>query len=161
VIFLVKSRRKGMQYILLTILVGIVVMLVLFIIKTRTPVKYAVRLEDIHEYPNSILVREAFHTGTGWEKIGNEHGVYENEQGRVDVILQGNLPPFSDVGAVNTYLCEVKDLGPDIFPPLGDEELFAKYEVLEWYPIYPVKRDTLLPSWFYPKDYLSVSDKKQ
>ena len=38
-----------------------------FIIETRTPVKYAVLLENVAEYPNSILVRRTGHTGTGWE----------------------------------------------------------------------------------------------
>jgi len=145
------------------IAIGIVLIPVaIFVIRTRIPVKYAIKIEDAGQYPNCIIVWETWHTGTGWEQIGDEQGYLASDKTN-DVYLVGNLPPSASIGGehVNSYLCEVVNLGQAAFPAIGDAELFDKYEVLEWHPIYPVKRDTLLPSWFYPQDYLSKGDKIQ
>ena len=91
---------------------------------------------------------------------GDEYGFYEDSKKIYDIIIHGNKPPGSNMQAVNTYLCEVNYLGEDFFPALGETELFDKYEVIDWYPIYPVKRDTILPSWLFPKAYLSEEDLK-
>lgn len=137
----------------------VLVPVAVFLVRTRIPVKYAVNIEDISQYPNCILVQEAWHTGTGWEQVGDERG-YLPAEDRNDVYLIGKLPPPASIGGdhFNTYLCEVTYLGEDNFPAIGDADTFDKYEVLEWHPIYPVKRDTLFPSWVYPKGYFSISD---
>lgn len=52
--------------------------LVRFIVINRTPVKYAINLEDIQNYPDSIIVRQTWHTGTGWEIVGDTNGLYND-----------------------------------------------------------------------------------
>ena len=85
--------------------------------RTRIPAKYAIRIEGVGQYPNCIIVKEAWHTGTGWEKIGDEQGYLSSDRIR-DVYLIGNLPPSASIGGehVNSYLCEVTNLGQDTFP---------------------------------------------
>lgn len=143
--------------IILSILLFFGVIVISFVISTRTPVKFAVRLEDLKEYPNSILVKETWHTGTGWEQVGDTSGYFKDESIK-DVNLFGNIPPTVSPGGdhVNTYLCQVQYTG--LYSIEGNEEQYEEYKVLEWYPIYPVKRDTILPSWFYPDNYLSKYD---
>jgi hypothetical protein len=146
-------------FILLAMIMIVGMITILFVIPTRTPIKYAVRIEDVGDYPDSILVKEAWHTGTKWEQVGDDTGYLSVDQ-RKDVYLLGKIPPMASVGGdhVNTYLCVVNYLGEDHFPAIGESQFFDKYEVVEWYPVYPVKRDTILPAWFYPDNYLSRAD---
>lgn len=132
---------------------------VYFFILIRVPIKYAVRIEDIDKYSSAILVREAWHTGTGWEQVGDASGYFDNER-REDVYLIGNYPPNTSVGGeyANIFLCQVRYIGS--YSMEGSSVQYKEYEVLEWYPIYPVKRNTILPSWFYPDEYLTRYDMK-
>jgi len=132
--------------------------LILYIYFIASPIKYAVRIEDIYKYQNCILVKETWHTGTGWEQVGDDKGLFLSEQLK-DVHLIGKTPPLTSFGGdhVNTYLCEGDYNGKHKIE--GSSEIYNVFEVLEWYPIYPVKRDTILPSWLYPKGYLSKCDK--
>jgi hypothetical protein len=141
------------------------VIFIKFIIATRTPVKYAIQLEDVYKYPDAILVQQTWHTGTGWERIGDAHGLYEKGPNKIlDVELEGNLPPRVGMGGdhVNIFLCEVTPTGTYRIPgTVSPVHLYEKFEVTDWYPIYPVKRYTVfLPSWFYPNNYLSENDMK-
>lgn len=165
---MLKGRKKReMIYFLLPIIVILGAVIIQFIVTTRTPVKYAVRLEDIYQYPDSILVQQTWHTGTGWEIVGNENGLYENPIAIADVQLEGNLPPGvgmigEGIDHVNVYLCIVTLTGTfRIEGTTSPIHEYEKFEVIDWYPIYPVKRDTLLPSWFYPQEYLAKSDNIQ
>lgn len=148
-----KFKKILIVLIMVILLVGVVS--APYIVSTRTPVKYAIRLEDIWQHPNCIIVKEAFHTGTGWEQIGNDSGLFVDTQ-KEDVYLTGKLPPNDALGEYyNTFVCEVQHTGQ--YTQLSPD-VFEQYEIVEWYPLYPVKRNSLLPSWFYPKAYLSESD---
>lgn len=133
---------------------GLIIGYVAFV---RIPVKYAVRIEDTTSYSDAILVKEAWHTGTGWEQVGDTTGYYKDELFG-DVKLTRNIPPTVSPGGnyINTYLCRVQLTGS--FYPIGESTQYTEYYVLEWYPIYPVKRNTILPSWFFPDKYLSNID---
>ena len=161
------EKKRGKRIMLYILLVAVIVFgftLTKFIVETHTPVKYAIRLEDIHEYSNFILVRQTWHTGTGWERVGDEQGLYENLSVVRDVQLEGNLPPLTGIGGehVNVFLCIVTPTGTyrieGTTSPIYEYESF---EVNDWYPIYPVKRDTIFPSWFYSKYYMSKADLKK
>ena len=129
-----------------------------FIINTCQPEKYAVKVADISKYPNAILVREEFSTGTGWFQVGDPSGEF-GVPTPPDVYLSGNTPPGADPTGndnENTFLCVVEYVG------MVDDYygVCRKYVVLDWYPIYPVKRNTILPSWLYPRGYMTKSDLK-
>lgn len=51
-----KKRIKRIIFLILFMLINI--KLVRFIVINRIPVKYAINLEDIQNYPNSIIVKE-------------------------------------------------------------------------------------------------------
>lgn len=142
----------------LLIVILLVILLIPYIIYARIPVKYAVKIEDIGQYQNCILVKEAWHTGTKWEQVGDKSGFFPVDKVN-DVHLFGNIPPEASIGGdhVNTFLCIVVYTGK--YELKNSIEIFDEYEVIEWYPLYPVKRDTILPSWIYPKGYFIKSDK--
>ena len=121
------------------------------------PVKYAVRKNDIAKHPNSILVMETWHTGTGWKKVGDQFSIFEVTE-RYDIYLYNNTPPLAAIGGnrVNTLLCLVEYTGKDYIEDFSGE--YEKYNVIEWYPVYPVLRNTILPSWLYPKGYMTKTD---
>lgn len=106
------------------------VIAVSFTISTRTPVKYAVRVEDLEEYPNSIIVKQTWHTETGWEMVGDTSGYYSNEVIR-DVHLIGNIPPLVGIGGdhVNTYLCQVQYIG--LYKIEGGVDICENYDIYE------------------------------
>ena len=149
-------RKWRKKVILVIVVLAISILLIPYIISTRTPVKYAIKIEDVGQYQDCIIVKEAFHTGTGWEQIGDQTGLFSIER-KTDVYLTGKTPPMDALGGYyNIFVCEVKHTGQ--FTQLAPE-VFEKYEVVEWYPLYPVKRDTILPQWLYPREYLSKTDK--
>lgn len=99
----------------------------------------------------------------GWEKVGDDYDIYTDVSNICDVQLEGNVPPQVEMGGdhVNTFLCEVTPTGTYRIPRTTSSiHLYEKFEVIDWHPIYPVKRNTTLPSWFYPDNYLSKSDLK-
>lgn len=152
-----KKRGITMIIIILPIVLITGAIIIPFVIATRTPVKYAIRIEDLYKYPNSILVREAWHTGTGWEQVGDATGYFDDEEIE-DVHLVGYIPPTFSPGGdhINTFLCQVQYL--DYYEIEGSDIKYKEYKVLDWYPIYPVKRYTILPSCFFPDDYISNYD---
>lgn len=121
------------------------------------PVKYAVREEAFDRYEQFLLVREVHYTGTGWGIVGDESGYFQENQ-IADVVLEGEkLPEASTpVDYYNTFLCIVKDIG--YVEHEAFEEKLACYEVVDWYPVYPVVRNRLLPPQFYPQGYMTKRD---
>lgn len=142
------------------ILICMGVLVIGYIIISRIPIKNTVKIEEINQFQNCILVQETWHTGTGWEQVGDESGFLQSNQYK-DVHLIGDIP-FQKFYAElnrdvnNTFVCSVKYTGNYTIP--NTSETYEQYEVLEWYPLYPVKRNTILPDFFYPNDYLSLSD---
>ena len=152
-----KTRRKMVFVIIIcVVLFGIVG---IFYVNFRQPTKYAVREKDFQKYPNAILVKEAWHTGTGWEKVGNASGFFK-DTACYDVALVDAIPPSASIGGdhINTFLCLVEYSGRIYWDSFSGE--FETYTVLEWYPVYPVLRNTILPSWLYPKGYMTEADIK-
>ena len=149
-----KGKTRAIIISIVALLVGTATVLY---VNRWQPSKYAVRTEKIQEYPNSILVKEAWHTGTGWEKVGNQDGFYEDDK-KYDVYLVGNTPPKAGIGGdhVNTFLCLVEYQGVEYVDKYSGEH--EKYIVHDWYPIYPVRRYTILPDWLYPKGYMTESE---
>ena len=161
------NNRKLRKMLILAIITILTLALIItkIILPSRTPVKHAIHMEDIHNYANSIIVRQTWHTGTGWEKVGDEHGLYDSYRMIYDVKLDGNIPHIIGMGGdhVNVYLCIVIRTGTYSFSGVDvltseNDPVFERYEVIDWYPIYPVKRDTILPAWFFSNDYLSKYD---
>jgi hypothetical protein len=72
--------------------------------------------------------------------------------------LIGKIPPITDIGGdhANIFLYIVKYSGN--YTLQNSSEVYDEYEIREWYPLYPIKRDTILPSWTYPKGYYSICD---
>ena len=121
----------------------------------RIPSKYAVEKKQLWDYKNAILVEEGFHTGTGWVQVGDNRGYFLKTEQK-DIMLEGYLPPTVGIvpeKGLNTFLCLVEYKGKEKFADMEKE--FDRYEVKEWFPIYPVKRNTILPDFFYPSAYMT------
>lgn len=160
ILMLVYCFRK-MKHIKLIILlvVFIVTALSAFALYWAFPAKYTVREEAFDHYEQFLLVREVHYTGTGWVIVGDESGYFQENQ-IADVVLEGEKLPEASAPAdyYNTLLCIVKDMG--FVEHEAFEEKLACYEVLDWYPVYPVVRNRLLPPQFYPQGYMTKQDLK-
>ena len=120
------------------------------------PEKYSVKIEELDKDRNYILVKEAYHTGTGWEIIGDKNGYYKGKE-RKDIILSGEKLPYSDVGPnINVFACLVEYNGQEEHVAL--EEPMDSYNIIEWYPVYPVVRNSIWPSWVLPKTFMNRQD---
>ena len=127
-----------------------------FISNYWTPVKMAVKEEEFKNYGNVILVKEMHYTGTGWAQVGDENGFFSKKEVK-DIQVLGNRPPLSErYQCVNVFLCEVEYEGKKENEALG--ERFDTYTIVEWYPVYPVVRETLLPGCLFPKKFMSKKD---
>lgn len=154
--YLMKGRKKGKEIRLM--LFGIILFLIIlkFLYHYWIPVKFAVKEEQFKKYENIILVKEVHYTGTGWTQIGDETG-YFNDKEIKDIHIIGNLPPTAKMMQnVNIFLCEVEYQGKLEFRPTG--EVVDTYLITEWYPVYPVVRDSLIPKLFLPKHFMSKRD---
>lgn len=148
-----KKKRK-IRWIMLVIL--LLLMISMYIYYNWIPVKFAVKEELFKKYENMILVKEVHYTGTGWTQIGNETG-YFNDKEIKDIHIIGNRPPIAKMMQnVNIFLCEVEYQGKLEFRPTG--EVVDTYLITEWYPVYPVVRDSLIPKLFLPKHFMSKRD---
>lgn len=38
------------------------------------------------------------------------------------------------------------------------EEQIRSYEIIDWYPVYPIVRNRILPPGFYPQNYMTKYD---
>ena len=120
------------------------------------PEKYAVQIEELGRDEHYILVKETYHTGSGWEIIGDSKGDYEEGE-KQDIILSGKKLPISEIGHnINTFACLVEYNGPK--EHIAFEEQIDSYHVVEWYPVYPVVRNSIWPSWMLPKTFMNEQD---
>ena len=138
------------------VLVLIMVTVSCFIYNYWIPIKYAVLEEEFSEYSSYILVREVHYTGTGWTKVGDERGYFEEEKITDIHILDNPLPGSKMMQYVNTFLCVVEYEGKREVGGLYQK--FDTYTILEWYPVYPVVRDSLIPAIFLPKSFMTRKD---
>ena len=128
----------------------------IFIKVNWVPGKYAVKESDFNQYEPYILVQEVHYTGTGWVQTGDEKGYFlPNEYVDIDLI-NGNVLPQMEMyneDYVNTFLCKVEYEGKIKHDAFEDE--IDSYNIVEWYPVYPVLRDTMLPGWLCPKRFMT------
>lgn len=152
-------KRKKMLIGLLIAITMIVLSVGAFLRANWIPGKYAIRESEFVDYGPFILVREVHYTGTGWVQTGDENGCYLPER-FVDISLDnGNVLPqmeMYDKDYANTFLCKVEYRGKvkhDAF-----EKDIDSYHIVEWYPVYPVLRDTILPECLYPKSFMTKQE---
>lgn len=149
-----KQKRREIRFMLFGIILFLIILK--FLYHYWIPVKFAVKEEQFKKYENIILVKEVHYTGTGWTQIGDETG-YFNEKEIKDIHMIGNLPPTAKMMQnVNVFLCEVEYQGKLEFRPTG--EVVDTYLITEWYPVYPVVRNSLVPKLFLPKHFMSKRD---
>ena len=120
------------------------------------PGKAAIKESDFNSYEPYIIVREVHYSGGIWVQAGDENGYFaEEDYIDIDLANRSILPSMFmyDEDYVNQFLCKVEYRGKVENDMLGQE--VDSYEVVEWYPIYPVKRDMLFFHWLSPKSYLS------
>ena len=123
----------------------------------REPVKYALKDEEFASYSDFILVREVHYTGTGWSMVGDEQGYFQEHEIR-DIYLEGeNVLPIAEMPEnFTTFLCVVEYKG--LIEHAAFTEGIESYEIKEWYPVYPVVRNRLLPQFWYPRNYMTQKD---
>lgn len=125
----------------------------------QTPGKYAVKESDFNKYKPFILVQEVHYTGTGWAQTGDENGFFQPEEYADIDLVNGNVLPQMDLydeACANTFLCKVEYQGKTAHAAFEEEIDF--YNIVEWYPVYPVLRDTILPGWLYSKEFMTKKE---
>lgn len=124
-----------------------------------SPVKYALKEEDFNKYTKYILIREVHYTGTGWSIVGDQSGYFSDAEVS-DVILEGEKLPeaYEPAERYNTFLCIVEYKGKENH--MAFDEKLDCYIIKDWYPVYPVVRNRLLPQSFYPRKYMTEKDIK-
>lgn len=149
-----KQKRREIRFMLFGIILFLII--IKFLYHYWIPVKFAVKEEQFKKYENIILVKEVHYTGTGWTQIGDETGYFIDKEIK-DIHMIGNLPPTAKMMQnVNIFLCEAEYQGKLEFRPTG--EVVDTYLITEWYPVYPVVRDSLVPKIFLPKHFMSKRD---
>ena len=146
------SKIRTVRLIMLIILIIAAIM----ILRYGIPGKHAVREKDVESYSDYIIVKEVHYTGTGWIKTSGAKQ-FHYDQGESDIELTGNLPPGFNPGmgtSINAFLCIVDYKGIVEHPAFS--EGIQSYYVREWYPIYPVVRNSLIPYQLLPKNYLTI-----
>lgn len=143
------------------LILGVGFILAVFIIGVLSswihPVKHAIEEKDFHDYSEYILVREVHYTGTGWSMIGDTGGYFPDEA-VADVILEGEELPAAHTPTerYNTFLCMAEYKGKK--GHMAFEKKLDCYEIKDWYPVYPVVRNRLLPQFCYPRGYMTEKD---
>lgn len=150
-------KRQSIRVIAILSSILIMGAFIFWFIFWKNPIKYALKEDEFDQYSNYILVREVHYTGTGWTIIGDENG-YLPDDLIVDVVLKGEKLPEAKAPAdrYNTFLCIVEYVG--MTEHMAYAEQLRCYEVKEWYPVYPVVRNSLLPQKFYPQNYMTEND---
>ena len=147
---------KGKKIKMIIIISSSIILVAIFLARHWIPAKYSVKNNEFDRYKNYILVKETYHTGTKWEKIGDEKGFCEIANIN-DIKLTGKRLPRSKVGHnINIFLCIVEYRGR--VKHAAFEEFVDSYEVKEWYPVYPVVRNAMWPSWLLPSDFMNKED---
>lgn len=154
-----RKRDKGEIIIWFVWIGSIIGLLSGWFIKTYwIPDKYAIKENEFSNYEPYILVQEVHYTGTGWVQVGDESGYFSSADYQDVYLTNGTVLPqmhmYNDEYA-NTFLCKIEYIGK--MNPFEDEEVDA-YRIVEWYPVYPVLRDTILPSWMFPKSFIAKEE---
>lgn len=148
------KTKKQMNYV-----VGLTALLIIGIASFsfwNRPIKYAVKEDEFNQYSNYILVREVHYTGTGWAMGGDETGYFADGQAK-DIVLSGKkLPGVKFPEYYNTFLCVIDYQG--FVDHEAFEEQIRSYEIIDWYPVYPIVRNRILPPGFYPQNYMTKYD---
>lgn len=128
----------------------------IFIKANWIPGKYAVKEGDFDRYKPYILVQEVHYTGSGWVQTGDESGFFPQEEYADIDLVNGSVLPQMDIydeEYANIYLCEIEYKGKTKHAAFEDE--IDSYYIVDWHPVYPVLRDTILPEWLYPKGFMT------
>ena len=152
-----KKRRDVLTFIILALAGILLVAAGLFIKSYWSPGKYAVNEEDFDSFTPYIIVQEVHYTGTGWGLVGDESGYFSSEDYLDIDFVNGEVLPLMSIyddEHVNRFLCRVEYLGKEKHVVFEDE--IDYYNIVEWYPVYPVLRDTILPGWMFPNKYMTV-----
>ena len=143
------------------ILILVTLAIVSFITVNWIPGKYAIKENDFKNYEPYILVQEVHYTGTGWVQVGDENDSFSPEE-YIDInIANGNILPqmgMYNEDYVNTFLCKVEYEGK-VEHEAFEEKIDSCY-IVEWYPVYPVLRDIMLPAWMYPERFMTKQEVK-
>ena len=141
------------------ILILVTLAIVSFITVNWIPGKYAIKENDFKNYEPYILVQEVHYTGTGWVQVGNENGSFSPEEYiDINIVNESILPQMEmyNEDYVNTFLCKVEYQGK--INHVAFENEIESFYIVEWYPVYPVLRDTILPDWMYPKGFMTKQE---
>ena len=158
---LLKKRIIGVLKTVITLLSVLTIIIIIYLIPAWIPVKYAKMEEDFYEYENAILIKRTFYaTGASWKIVGDSNSFYDKENIH-DIWLEKDDNPMREMPLSeydNTYLCIVKKIEGGKYWEEGGE-YFEAYKLIDWYPIYPIKRETvILPGWLYPAGFLNKYD---
>ena len=139
----------------------VIVIIIIYLIPAWIPVKYAKMEADFYKYENAILIKRTFHaTGASWKIVGDSNSFYDKEN-ICDIWLEKDDKPRIEMPLSeydNTYLCIVKKIEGGKYWEEGGE-YFEAYKLIDWYPIYPIKRETIiLPECMYPSGFLNKYD---
>lgn len=87
---------------------------------------------------------------------GDETGYFADGQAK-DIVLSGKkLPGVKFPEYYNTFLCVIDYQG--FVDHEAFEEQIRSYEIIDWYPVYPIVRNRILPPGFYPQNYMTKYD---
>ena len=139
----------------------VIVIIIIYLIPAWIPVKYAKMEEDFYKYENAILIKRTFYaTGASWKIVGDSNSFYDKEN-ICDIWLEKDDKPIIEMPLSeydNTYLCIVKKIEGGKYWEEGGE-YFEAYKLIDWYPIYPIKRETIiLQECMYPSGFLNKYD---
>lgn len=139
----------------------VIVIIIIYLIPAWIPVKYAKMEADFYKYENAILIKRTFYaTGASWKIVGDSKSFYDKEN-ICDIWLEKDDKPIIEMPLSeydNTYLCIVKKIEGGKYWEEGGE-YFEAYKLIDCYPIYPIKRETIiLPECMYPSGFLNKYD---
>lgn len=150
------------KLIIFSILFGIILLASGFFIKTYwIPGKYAIRENEFSNYAPYILIQEVHYTGTGWVQTGDENTYFSSSEYKDIDLKNGTILPQMAMyheEYANTFLCKVEYNGKIWYDAF--EEEIDSYTIIEWYPVYPILRETILPDWIFPKSFMTTQEVK-
>ncbi|WP_242977597.1 hypothetical protein [Lachnoanaerobaculum umeaense] len=146
---------------LIVLFLLVIVIIIIYLIPAWIPVKYAKMEADFYKYENAILIKRTFYaTGASWKIVGDSNSFYDKEN-ICDIWLEKDDKPIIEMPLSeydNTYLCIVKKIEGGKYWEEGGE-YFEAYKLIDWYPIYPIKREKIiLPECMYPSGFLNKYD---
>ena len=113
--------------------------------------EFEAKLAELSEGPKDLDSGEESKSETRFFHL------YFEEEKITDIhILDNPLPGSKMMQYVNTFLCVAEYEGKCEVEGLYQK--FDTYTILEWYPVYPVVRDSLIPVIFLPKSFMTRKD---